>query len=86
MKVKYLAMPNLLVNEEIMPEFIQEKAIPENIARAAIELLRDEARRDKVKAGLAKTVASLGGSGASQRAARAIVRLVGAGSQGEMTR
>jgi lipid-A-disaccharide synthase len=75
-KVKYLAMPNLLANEEIFPEFIQGAARPENIARAALELLRDEARRARVKSRLAEVVASLGGPGAMRRAAQVIVEML----------
>jgi lipid-A-disaccharide synthase len=74
-KVKYLAMPNLLANEEIFPEFIQNAATAENIARATLELLRDDARRARIKARLAEIVASLGGPGASRRAAKAILDL-----------
>jgi lipid-A-disaccharide synthase len=73
-KVKWLTMPNLLANEEIFPEFIQNAATPENISRAAIEILSDEPRRAKVKTRLAEIVASLGDPGASQRAAQAIVK------------
>lgn len=76
-KVKYLAMPNLLADEEIFPEFIQQAATPENVARAGLDLLRDEPRRAKIKARLAEVVASLGGPGATERAAKAIVRLLG---------
>jgi len=72
-KVKYGAMPNLLADEEIFPEFIQDAATPENLARAALELLRDEARRAKVKTKLAEIVAALGGPGATRHAAQAIV-------------
>jgi len=71
-KVKYLTLPNLLANEEVFPEFIQNAATAENIAKAALDLLRDQNRRAKIKARLADIVASLGGSGASRRAARAI--------------
>ena len=74
-KVEYLAMPNLLAGEEIFPEFIQQAARPENISRAALELLRDGARRRKVKLKLAEIVASLGGPGAAGRAADAILSL-----------
>jgi lipid-A-disaccharide synthase len=66
-------MPNLLADEEIFPEFIQDAATPENLARAALELLRDEARRAKVKTKLAEIVAALGGPGATRHAAQAIV-------------
>ncbi len=74
-KVKHLALPNLLAKEPIFPEFIQHEATAENIARAALELLRD-GERAKVKTRLAEVVATLGPPGASRRAARAIVGLL----------
>ena len=74
--VEFLAMPNLLAGEEIFPEFIQDAATPENIANAALSLLRDGKRRQEVKAKLAKVVASLGGPGANARAAAAIMSLL----------
>jgi len=77
-KVKYAAMPNLLANEELYPEFIQAAATPDNIARAALELLRDEGRCAKVKARLAEVIAALGGPGAARRAAQAIVTTLNA--------
>lgn len=75
-QVNHLAMPNLLAGEEIFPEFIQDAATPENLARAALELLNDAARRAAVKASLARIVQSLGPPGASDRAAAAIVDLL----------
>ena len=69
-------MPNLLAGEEIYPEFIQTAATPENISRAALELLNDEARCKTLKAKLASVVASLGGPGANARAADGIVSLL----------
>jgi lipid-A-disaccharide synthase len=74
-QVKYLAMPNLLANEALFPEFIQHDATAENIARASLDLLNDSSRREAIRAKLAKVVESLGGPGASQRAAQAILRL-----------
>jgi lipid-A-disaccharide synthase len=71
-------MPNLLANEEVFPEFIQGAARPENIARAALELLCDESRRAGVKARLSEIVASLGGPGAARRAAKAVVEMLAA--------
>jgi len=73
-RVKYLAMPNLLAGEELFPEFIQGAATAENVARAAAELLRDSTRRQRIKTRLAEIIAGLGGPGASRRAAQAIVR------------
>jgi len=75
-RVKSLTMPNLMANAEVYPEFIQEAATPENISGAALELLRDPTRRAKIKAQLAEIIASLGGPGAGQRAARAITDLL----------
>ncbi len=74
--VKYLAMPNLIAGEVIYPEFVQQTATPENIATAALELLRDESRRGVVKQKLAGVIASLGKPGAATRAASAITRLI----------
>ena len=74
--VRHLAMPNLLAGEEVFPEFIQQAATPENISRAALVLLRDSSRRQTVKALLAKAVSSLGGPGATGRAADAILSLL----------
>lgn len=73
--VKYLAMPNLIADEPIYPEFVQQTATPENIAAAAAELLRDKKRRAAVQGKLAGVIASLGRSGAPQRAAEAILSL-----------
>ncbi len=75
--VKFLAMPNLLAGEAIYPEFLQNTATADNIAREALDLLNDPKRRAAVKAKLAKVVASLGPPGASARAAKAVLRLCG---------
>jgi len=73
--VKSLTMPNLLAGETVYPEFIQHDATPENLSRAALELLQDEARRTQIKAQLGKIIASLGEPGATGRAATAILSL-----------
>ena len=73
--VKYLAMPNLIADEAIYPEFVQQTATAENISRAALELLRDEKRRAAVQGKLAGVIASLGKPGAASRAADAIMSL-----------
>jgi lipid-A-disaccharide synthase len=74
-KVKYLAMPNLLAEEEVFPEFIQEGANGESIYRAAKELLNKEERRSVIKTQLQRVITSLGEPGASGRAAKAILSL-----------
>jgi lipid-A-disaccharide synthase len=73
--VKSLTMPNLLADDMVYPEFIQAAATPENISVAALELLQDEARRQKIRAQLGTIISTLGGPGATQRAASAILSL-----------
>lgn len=76
-QVKWAAMPNLLANEEVFPEFLQPAATAENISRAALELMTSAARRTRVQVKLREIRASLGEPGASGRAAEAILQLVG---------
>ena len=76
-KVKWLTMPNILADAPLYPEFIQGAASAENIARAALDLLKDAARREKVRARLGEIVSTLGGPGAACRAAEAIMKVVG---------
>ena len=73
--VKWATMPNILAGEEVYPEFIQSAATPANIAGAALELLENEPRRQRIKSQLAMIVSSLGSPGATGRAARAILSL-----------
>ncbi len=68
-QVKYLAMPNLLANESLFPEFIQGQATGPNLAQAAVALLEDPDRRRHIQSRLGEIIHTLGGSGASQRAA-----------------
>jgi lipid-A-disaccharide synthase len=74
--VKYLSMPNLLADEPICPELIQGRATAGNIAAAALELLADPARREAVRSKLGIVIQSLGGPGATRRAAAAILKLM----------
>ena len=73
--VKSLTMPNLLAGEEVYPEFIQAAATPENLSGAVLDLLRNEARQNKMRSQLAKIISSLGEPGAPARAAVAILSL-----------
>ena len=70
--VKHLAMPNLLANELVFPEFVQDAATGPNLAKAALSLLQDEPQRQAMQAKLGQIIAGLGTAGANVRAARAI--------------
>ncbi len=71
--VNWLAMPNVIANRTIVPEFIQGDAKPDRIADVARELLEDAGKREAMQKELAAVVKSLGGPGASERAARLIL-------------
>jgi lipid-A-disaccharide synthase len=73
--VNFLAMPNILAGKALFTELIQDAATPRNIAVAALELLGNAARRGEIRAGLREVISTLGGPGATARAAAAILDL-----------
>jgi lipid-A-disaccharide synthase len=73
--VNFLAMPNILAGKALFPELIQHEATARNVANAALELLGDAARRGAIRAGLRDVISTLGGPGATARAAAAILDL-----------
>jgi lipid-A-disaccharide synthase len=74
--VDTVGMVNLIAGEKIVPELIQEQFTPETVAHEAVSMLTDPARVSRIRAGLARVRALLGGSGASRRAAQAILRVI----------
>ena len=71
-KVEYLGMPNVLADEEVVPEFIQHRARPGAIGEAVRQLSDDAAARKKMISEFDTIIPKLGQGGASDRAARAI--------------
>jgi lipid-A-disaccharide synthase len=76
-KVRFLSMVNLLVDREVVPEYIQSDLDPVVLARHAAELLDDPERRDAIRGEMRHAVEKLGGPGASERAARSILDEIG---------
>jgi lipid-A-disaccharide synthase len=74
--VDTFGMVNLIAGEKIVPELIQDAFTPEAVAREAISLLTDAVRRRRVREGLARVRERLGRSGASRRAAEAVLQVV----------
>lgn len=75
-RVTTYGMVNLIAGETVVPELIQDDFTPESVAREAIDLLRNEARTERVRQDLGRVRARLGTPGASRRAAEAVVRTV----------
>jgi lipid-A-disaccharide synthase len=78
--VKYLGMPNVLADREVVPEFIQHRARPDAIVKAVRRLLEDADARDRMISEFDRIVGKLGEVGASDQAARAIIEEIGAKS------
>jgi lipid-A-disaccharide synthase len=75
-EVPYLAMPNLLMNEAVFPEFVQHQATSANIAAAGLSLLQSETKRGELFGKLLNLRDALGPAGATSRAAQAILALL----------
>ena len=77
--VTTVGMVNLIAGEMIVPELIQDAFTPEAVAREAVSMLTDRERAARIREGLSRVRARLGGPGASRRAAEAIMKIVHAG-------
>jgi lipid-A-disaccharide synthase len=81
-KVPYVAMPNLIAGELVVPELIQSDFTPEKVAAKLGEILPEGPAREKMKGALAGVRARLrpaGESGtAADRAADAVLSALGA--------
>jgi lipid-A-disaccharide synthase len=74
-KIPHIGLPNLLANERLVPEFVQDAAQPENLARALMDFLNHP---EKTQA-LQKTFTDIHQQlrrDANQRAAEAVLKLV----------
>jgi lipid-A-disaccharide synthase len=71
--VDFLGMPNLLAGKEVVPEFIQHEARPDAIVAAVRLLMVDSPARDRMILDFDEIITKLGGTGASERAAQAIL-------------
>jgi lipid-A-disaccharide synthase len=73
-RVNYLGMPNILAGKEMIPEFIQHKAVAGRISDAVWQLCNDPIRRDTMVQEMDRVIKLLGEKGAGRRAAEAVVR------------
>ncbi len=71
--VKYLGMPNVLANKEVVPEFIQHRAKPNLIVKAVWRLMENPEARARMIAEFDEIVGKMGKGEASEKAARAII-------------
>jgi lipid-A-disaccharide synthase len=74
-RLSNFGLPNLVAGKSIVPELIQNGAAPEAVAREALAIMEDPARRQLMVAELGKVRSLLGDGGATERAARRILDL-----------
>ena len=74
-KVKYISLVNLIMDRPMVRELIQDELNKENL-KAALSDILDSKKALDLKAGYAELRQVLGGGGASQKAAEAILKMV----------
>ncbi len=72
-KIKNIAMVNVVAEKKIVDEYVQGRATQENIARRAIAILKDKEIYTKIKNDLKNVKDMLGQGGACKEAAKEIV-------------
>lgn len=75
-KTKYVSLPNILSQKELVPEFLQWQATPKAIADPILNWLKNPKELQSVRAELLALKDKFGRSGAVERAARAILEKV----------
>ena len=75
-KVKFLGLPNLILNEKKFPELLQFNATPQKIAKETVHILTDKKIYDAMKRDCEEVSARIGETGASTRAADEILALL----------
>lgn len=76
-RVEHVGMANLLAGERLFPELLQDDFTSENLVREVLSLVGDRERLKARRRGLAKIIERLGGPGASRRAARVALTVMG---------
>jgi lipid-A-disaccharide synthase len=74
--VPFVGMPNIVADEEIVPELLDHDAVAPRIAATALGLLRDEAAMDQTRRRLLAVREQLGSPGVSERVARMALDLI----------
>jgi lipid-A-disaccharide synthase len=75
-RTPYFAMVNLIAEKKVVPELVQDDFTPEKVSHEVLRLLQDPNARSRLRMGLAEVRAKLGPSGAVDRAADSIARML----------
>ena len=75
-KIDHIAMPNIIAGKTVVREFIQSQVNAELISEFVQSLLNDESSLNNLKLELNRIKTQLGGTGASQNAAKIITKIL----------
>jgi lipid-A-disaccharide synthase len=73
--IEHIGLANILAKRPLVPEFLQSEASGENVASFLESVMTEPRRRATMELELLETAGKLGGGGAAERAAQAIVAL-----------
>lgn len=73
-KARRIAMPNLLLGDDVVPEIMQRDLTAERLAAEALQILRSPSRQAEVRERFRKLPGILGGEGALDRIANLVLR------------
>jgi lipid-A-disaccharide synthase len=76
-RLPHIALVNLVLGKRAVPELIQNDATAQGISRQAVAILTDQDRIRSIREDLGGLRERLGESGASRRAAEAVLRQLG---------
>ena len=72
-KVKFAGMPNIIMNQPIVPELLQKRVTAENLIIETKRFFNDKRYQLKMESAYKNIKNALGSSGASKRAAEIII-------------
>lgn len=76
-RIKHLGIVNILAKREVVQELVQGGLSADSLAKAMVELLSNEPKRQQLQSDLTAVVATLGSGGAYARAAAAVHECLG---------
>lgn len=74
--IKYISLPNIIMQSRMFPEFLQDMATPDNVTQASLQLLANPAQMAAIRKECESLLAKLGKAGVVNRAAYEILNVL----------
>jgi len=81
-RVPWISLVNIVAGEQVVPELLQQDVNADRLEREGAALLESPERLRRMREGLARVSALLGPPGGSERAAEAVIEVVGSACSG----